>query len=527
MRFRFDFHKHLAALLCLPLTCLVTANTWSAVGLPAMFTDHLVLQRDREVPVWGWADPGEQVTVSIADQTASTTADAQGQWRVKLAALPGGYTAHTLTVKASNTVTVNDVLVGEVWVCSGQSNMQWPVAASWNADLTIPTANNPHIRMITNENAGVQKSLQDFEGAWQLCTPDVTANFSAVGYFFGEQLQQRLDVPVGLIDNAWGGSACEAWVERDRLAAQEEQYGPLLRRWAEIEAQPDMRDPYAAYEAAILKWQADAIVAKRAGQAVPPQPQRPNIQMVQQNRPANLFHGRVAPIAPYAIRGVIWYQGESNAGRAYQYRQLFPLMIQNWRDAWQQEDLSFYWVQLADFRDELPKPAESDWAELREAQTMTLDALKHTGQAVIIDIGEASDIHPRNKLEVGKRLARLALAQDYGLDIVHQSPRYESLEVKDGKAILLFKHRGSGLRAVDKKEIVGFTIAGNDHQFHPAQAQIQDDGRISVWSDQVPQPVAVRYAWADNPVCNLFNNEGLPVTPFRTDDWPGVTANNR
>ncbi len=230
---------------------------------------------------------------------------------------------------------------------------------------------------------------------------------------------------------------------------------------------------------------------------------------------------------PFAIRGVVWYQGESNASRAYQYRHLFPLMIQNWRDAWQQGDFPFYWVQLADFRAEKPDPSDSDWAELREAQTMTLDQLPNTGEAVIIDIGEAADIHPRNKLEVGERLARLALARDYGYDIAYRSPRFDSLKVEDGKAVLSFEHTGSGLRTVDHAQMLGFIISGPDHQWHPAQAKLRDSTTIEVWSDAVSEPAAVRYAWADNPVCNVYTKDGLPLTPFRTDDWPGVTADNR
>ena len=230
---------------------------------------------------------------------------------------------------------------------------------------------------------------------------------------------------------------------------------------------------------------------------------------------------------PLAIRGAIWYQGESNAPRAYQYRELFPLMIRNWREAWGQGDFPFYWVQLADFRDEKAEPVESDWAELREAQTQAVGKLPHAGQAVIIDIGEGSDIHPRNKLEVGKRLARLALAKDYSRELVDDSPRYASMQVRDGKIELTFAEVGQRLRTVDRNEVRGFAIAGEDRQWHWAQAKILDRDKVEVWHDQVPQPVAVRYAWADNPVCNLYSAEGLPVTPFRTDDWPGVTASAR
>ena len=238
-----------------------------------------------------------------------------------------------------------------------------------------------------------------------------------------------------------------------------------------------------------------------------------------QHRPANLYNGVLKPLIGYGIRGVIWYQGESNANRAFQYRELFPLMIQNWRDEWNRGDFPFYWVQLADFRKEKPEPADSDWAELREAQTLALDRLPNTGQAVIIDLGEADDIHPKNKQDVAKRLARLALAQDYGFDIVHQSPRYASMSRKGNKILLQFSQVGGGLDTFDIRTPIGFAVAGEDRQFFHASAKIIGNDQIEVWSDAVNKPIAVRYAWADNPVCNVQNREGLPLTPFRTDDW--------
>lgn len=494
------------------------------VALPSMLTSHMVLQRDREVPIWGWAEPSEKVTVSFAGQSVSTQADAEGNWMVKLKPMTASAESRSMTIQGANQVVLEDVLVGEVWVCSGQSNMQWAVNDSWNADLTVLSAKNPQIRLVTIENMGVQVPLQDFQGGWQVCSPETVGGFSAVGYNFGLQLQQVLGVPVGLIDNAWGGSSCEAWIERDRMGGDAEHYGPLMQKWADTEAQPEMKSSYEAYEQALLVWQKEAIAAKKAGQEVPRQPAPPNNPMVTQHRPGNLLNGRVHPIMPFAIRGAIWYQGESNAGRAYQYRHMFPLMVQNWREAWGQGDFPFYWVQLADFQAEPAGPSESTWAELREAQTMSVQALPHSGQAVIIDLGEAADIHPRNKAEVAKRLARLALAQDYGVSIVHRSPRYASMETQGNKIVVSFEDRGGGIRTVDKHDVVGFWIAGEDRQWKVAQAKVVDGQKVEVWNDEVAKPVAVRYAWADNPVCNLFNAEGLPVTPFRTDDWPGITA---
>jgi sialate O-acetylesterase len=518
---------HLLVSCCVGTLSLFGSQVVAEVALPSILSDHMVLQRDLPLTIWGWADPQEAISVALAGQNATTQADDQGRWSVKLSPLAATQDPQTLTVKGKNEINVKDVLVGEVWVCSGQSNMEWPVTETWNADLTIAAAKHPQIRLVTVANAGVQVPIHDFSGSWQICTPDTVKSFSAVGYHFGLVLQQLLDVPIGLIDNSWGGSSCEAWIQRDRFADQDALYGPLLQRWVMSESEAEPKAAYESYEAALLKWQSDVIAAKKSGQPLPDQPARPNTPLVAQHRPGNLFNGRVEPILPFAIRGAIWYQGESNASRAYQYRHMFPLMIRNWREAWDQGEFPFYWVQLADFKQEVAEPGDSDWAELREAQTMAVRELNQSGQAVIIDLGEGSDIHPREKAEVARRLARLALAQNYGWNIVHRSPQFSSMEIQEGKAILSFEHRGGGLRTVDERDVLGFAIAGEDRKWRAAQAKILDGEKVVVWHDELPQPVAVRYAWADNPVCNLFNAEGLPVTPFRTDDWPGVTAEAR
>jgi sialate O-acetylesterase len=274
-------------------------------------------------------------------------------------------------------------------------------------------------------------------------------------------------------------------------------------------------------------WKEKVAQAKEAGRTPPRRPRGPSNPLLGNQRPANLYQGVLNPIIGYGIRGVIWYQGESNAGRAYQYRHMFPLMITTWRDAWKQGDFPFYWVQLADFRNEVEAPAESGWAELREAQTMTL-SLPKTGQAVIVDLGEGRDIHPRNKQGVAKRLARWALANDYGIDVPYRSPEYKSMERQGAKIVLTFDHTGkSGLYTFDVNEPIGFTIAGEDKEFVNAQAKVIAPNKIEVWSDEISEPSAVRYAWADNPICNVQSREGLPLTPFRTDDWPGLTANER
>jgi sialate O-acetylesterase len=404
------------------------------------------------------------------------------------------------------------VLVGEVWICSGQSNMEWPVGASNDADLEIATAKYPLIRLITVPILGTQEPQKDFHGQWQTCRPDTVRGFTAVGYFFGRTLNQMLEVPIGLIDDAWGGSACEAWIRRDILAA-DEKYAPMLKRWDKLEKD-------------FAEWKTAADKAKAEGKK-PPTPSPRNLAdlMGGNSRPANIYNGVLKPTIGYGIRGAIWYQGESNAGRAYQYRDLFPLMIKSWRDEWGQGDFSFYWVQLADFMAETPEPKGSTWAELREAQTMT-KKLPKTGEAVIIDLGEGKDIHPKNKQDVANRLVRWALARDYGIKIACESPIYKAMEKNGNKIVLRFDHAGQGLKTFDVTEPRGFAIAGSDQKFVNAKAKIVAPGTVEVWSDAISEPAAVRYAWADNPVCNVYSAAGLPLTPFRTDDWPGVTVHN-
>ena len=480
-----------ACVLVVLAVCAVPAA--ADVSLNNMFGDHMVLQQGIKNKVWGQADPGEQVTVTLGGQTHSTTAAADGTWHVFLDPIQEYGGPHTLTVKGKNTVTFSDVLIGEVWVCAGQSNMQWSVNASNDPDLEKAAAKFPNIRLISVPQVGTQEPQWNFNGKWAVCSPETVGNFSAVGYCFGRQLHQTLGVPVGLINNAWGGSAAEAWVKREKIVAH-----PTLKaiheRWVKLESaeKPDAN------------------------------------QMKGNARPGNIHAGVLTPSIGYGIKGAIWYQGESNAGRAYQYRDLFPFMIKSWREEWGLGDFPFYWVQLADFKAEKSEPAESDWAELREAQTMTMKALPNTGEAVIIDIGEGKDIHPKNKQDVAKRLARWALAETYKVSgITCRSPLYKGMEKQGSKIVLSFDNVGpkaGDWRPFDVAEPIGFTIAGADKKFVPAKAVILPDGRIEVSSEAVAEPVAVRYAWADNPVCNMYSAAGLPLTPFRTDDFPGVTV---
>lgn len=502
----------------------VSSMARADVKVPALFTDHMVLQRDQANPVWGSADAGEKVTVVLGTQQKTATADTHGHWRATLDPMPAGG-PHRIVIEGKNRIVIQDILFGEVWVCSGQSNMQMAVSSSRDADLERMAANFPQIRLITVPRVGTQEPQEDFKGEWQLCSPATVGGFSAAGYFFGRELHQITGVPIGLINNSWGGSACEAWIRRD-LLKQDPIYQPLLERWKQTEATYDPAKAQANYQKQLDAWKEKANTARQAGKPLPRRPRAPGNPLVGQHRPANLYNGVLKPIIGYGIRGAIWYQGETNASRAYQYRKMFPLMITSWRQEWKQGDFPFYWVQLADFKQEVNTPQESEWAELREAQTMTL-SLPNTGQAVIIDIGEANNIHPKHKQDVGIRLARWALAKVHGMDIVYRSPQYKSMEIKGNRAVIKFQYVGQGLGTVDGNDVLGFAIAGADKKFVNATAKLIGTDTVEVSSSEVNAPVAVRYAWADNPICNLYNKTLLPVTPFRTDDWPGVTAEAR
>lgn len=499
----------IAALLSLSLA---QADVW----MPSIFSDHMVLQRDLENPLWGTAAPGATVTVAIAGQHHQTEADAEGRWRVHLDPLPAGG-PHQLTVEAGDQRVFDDVLVGEVWFCSGQSNMAWSIARSNEASLEIVSANHPQIRFIKVPRKGTPEPQVDFEGQWAICSPDTVADFSAVGYLFGRRLHDTLGVPIGLVDISWGGSSAEAWVPREVL----ERYDHYRAYLAELDESLDgytdavHAENSAEWRTALAAWEAAGSEGRR--------PRYPRDPRYDNKRAGNIYNGIVHPVLGYGLRGNIWYQGESNTGRDPQtYGHLFPLVIETLRENWGQGDFPFYWVQLTSYRAQNPEPEDTDWARLREIQTMTLDVVPNGGQAVIIDAGEGRDIHPRDKHTVANRLARIALARDYGFDLPYKSPRYESMEVNDGRVLLNFKHAdGRRFRAFGVNDPIGFALAGEDRVFKWAEAKIvgPDHNQVEVWSDEVPHPVAVRYGWANNPVFNLFDSEGLPITPFRTDDW--------
>jgi sialate O-acetylesterase len=628
------------------------------VRLPHIIGSNMVIQRNQELRIWGWANRGEKVTVHFKDTVVSKRAGMDGKWLITFPAMEAGG-PYTMKVRGRNIITLENILIGDVWVCSGQSNMESRVEAFPWAGEEAARADYPEIRLFTvPKNTQLQPADEISGGEWLECNPETVLPFSAVGYFFGRHIHKEIGVPVGLLNTNWGGTNIETWIsgksigqvpeftERVAGLADFSQEEEIERRKAEMK---ETIDKYAADEPGIqnghavwaeveldlegwgtmeipklwegadlpgldgivwfrLEVDLPAEVARRGitlelgpiddsdwtwvngnkvGETmqkynldriyvVPPEYLNtgPNVIAVRvedtgggggfhgsseqmkivsddfiislagewhfrvspaeldlntgavlgpNSNPTLLFNGMIHPLLNFRVKGAIWYQGESNASRAYQYRELFPLMIEDWRKHWEFPDMPFMFVQLANFMEPSKKPGESAWAELREAQSMAL-SFPHTGMAVAIDIGEADDIHPINKQDVGKRLALAALNIAYGKDLVHSGPVYEDMIIAGDNIILSFEHVGGGLMARNRYGYLnGFSIAGEDRIFHWARARIQGD-KVFVYSEKVKQPVAVRYGWADNPDdVNLYNAEGLPASPFRTDDWPGVT----
>jgi sialate O-acetylesterase len=489
----------------------ISAFAQAAVKPAALFSDGCVLQQEMPLPVWGWAENGERVTVEFQGQKVSAVT-ANGKWLVTLKSLKAGG-PFEMKISGVNTVAIKNVLVGEVWLCSGQSNMAWRLSQTTNAEADIAAAKYPNIRLFTVPNSPKDEPVSDVKADWKECTPETAKSFSAVGYFFGRALHlARKGVPVGLINSSVGGTPSEAWTSSPvvngdpNFAGVRERYAKAVADWPAAKAK---------WEAALEKHKEIAAEAKAAGKTAPPAPAKP-FGPEHQNRPVGLYNGMIAPLVPYALRGAIWYQGESNATRAYEYRAIFPAMIQDWRKAWG-NDFTFLFVQLAPYA---PPPAGT-YAELREAQALTLK-LPKTGMAVITDVGEEKDIHPKQKAPVGERLALAARAIAYGEKIEYSGPTYSGMKVEGNRAVLSFTHVGGGLVAKGDR-LAGFTIAGADQKFVPAEAEIKGD-KIIVHSPQVAQPVAVRFGWENYPMLNLWNKAGLPASPFRTDDFLMVTA---
>ncbi|HYF29807.1 MAG TPA: sialate O-acetylesterase [Chitinophagaceae bacterium] len=636
----------------LSATFSITAN----VSLPNIFSDHMVLQRNKPIHVWGWASPGENVKVSIGSASQSVKTNKQGKWRVSLPAMTAGG-PHTLTISGKNTIQFNDVMIGEVWLCSGQSNMEWPLNSSANAEQEISQANYPMIRHIKVGREPTLTPQENFKGGpWQVCAPATAGSFTAVGYFFARELFKELNVPIGLINSTWGGTNVETWtshasffghpefaalqsimptsfdsiIEKQQVAlnkmilnvqgtmplpAEAKQFSwanyndanwktmTLPSSWenkglteldgtvwfrrefniaadtrisnAEISLGPidDIDSTFVngifigatnrynierrySIPDGVLKSGKNIIAVKvidnGGGGGLNGTPAQMKLQLgntamsltgdwkyriaeyrgitsVGPNQyPSLLYNGMIHPLTNYPIAGVIWYQGESNAGRGMQYSVAFPLMIEDWRKQWK-DPFPFYFVQLANYGADkgTNQNGGSNWAELRESQAATL-RLPNTGMAVTIDIGESNDIHPRNKQDVGKRLAANALAKTYGKNVMYSGPTYQSMQILGNKAFITFSNVPTGFEVRNKYGYInGFEIAGADQKFYYAKAFIEGD-KIAVFSEAVPQPVAVRYAWADDPHdVNLYNKEGFPAAPFRTDNWKGRTQGNK
>lgn len=509
------------------LLCCGTAH--AAVQAAQLFADHMVLQRDIAVPVWGWAEAGEPITVTIDGQEQKAVTGADGRWQVRLAPLTIG-APRTMTIAGrQETLRFTDILVGEVWVCGGQSNMSFPVVQAKDGAHEIETADMPEIRLfeatggksptVVLERMNPKHLPDGMNGSgqercvWHLCDRKSVVSFSAAGYFFGRALQRELKVPIGLIHNGVGATPIEAWMSNEALAAAPE-LKKVLDWWTAVDAFAETTEGKRQVQALVDA--ADKKIGKWGWRQDGYQPPLNRL-----GHPSTFFNSRVNPLIPYAIRGVIWYQGEANTGNAYEYRSFFPALIADWRKHWGQGDFPFLFVQLANWGGP-PKaaPTQSEWAELREAQAMALK-LPHTGMAVTIDIGNPGDIHPNNKQDVGARLALVARAVAYGEKLTSTGPVYREAKSEGHGIRVFFDSIGGGL-AARSGAVKGFAIAGDDRVFVWATAEIQGDS-ILLSADQVKTPVAARYAWAHCPDCNLINQEGLPASPFRTDAWPGLT----
>ena len=636
---------------------LTFTSAHAEIKLPNVFSSNMVLQRDMPVKIWGWADKREKIKILFHGDTTTLKADKKGKWQTELKSMPAGG-PFELVIKGTNEIILTNILIGDVWVCSGQSNMEWPLTLTNKAEEEISNAKYPRIRLFTVPKKISSMPLDDCESeGWEVCTPQSIGSFSAVGYFFGRKLNEKLDVPIGLIHTSWGGTNVETWTSSSSIEQMEgfEGFGQELKAFDEAAViarqrekveeitgplpdkdlgMKDNKPVWASPQTDFSLWKEmdlpqlwesaglqglDGIIwfqkefdlelsdllgdieihlgpiddsdvtfingieiGKTNQKYNEPRIYFPNREALKVGRnilvvrvedtgggggiygkseemfvkvdnkkialsgtwrykigegniqlsigpnsmPALLFNAMINPLIPFAIKGAIWYQGESNAGRAYQYRSLFPNMINNWREQWGQGDFPFFFVQLANFMAPSASPEESAWAELREAQSLTL-SLPNTGMATIIDIGEAGNIHPKNKQDVGRRLALSALKIAYNLEIVHSGPTFKEIQIDGNIAILTFDNLGSGFYLKNKYGYVnGFSMAGDDKIFHWAKAKISED-KIIVTCIKVEKPLALRYGWANNPEdLNLYNLEGLPAVPFRTDDWPGITVDN-
>ncbi len=493
----------------------------SEVTLPHVIGNNMVLQRDMQVPIWGWASAGEEVTITLSAEaegveplsTRTVVADAEGNWQIKLPAMAAGG-PYTLRVKGSNTLELTNILFGEVWVCSGQSNMQWSVNASKDNEAEIAAAMYPKIRLFYVPRVPSGLPQQDVVANWYETTPETIPNFSAVAYYFGRKLYKNLDVPIGLINTSWGGTRIEPWTPPVGLDAVPA-LATISKEVQDIQANYRAQLPQKVKE--IEAWIAETRDALETDAPLTPMPDNTH-PLRHQQRPTALYNGMVHPIVPYGIRGALWYQGESNLRDGMLYHEKMKALINGWREVWKQGDFPFYFVQLAPFNYGGRNASPFFLPQIWEAQAATL-ALPNTGMAVTTDIGNLRDIHPRNKQEVGRRLALWALAKTYGRDdVTHSGPLYKSMAVEQNAIRLTFDAIGSGLMSRDGEPLTWFQIAGEDQEFVEASATI-DGNTIVVSSDTIANPVAVRFGWHQSAEPNFVNKEGLPASPFRTDSW--------
>ncbi len=499
--------------------CLAIPLQANDLKLAAVFADHMVLQREKPVPIWGWTDPGDKITVSFAGQKQTVAADAKGKWLVKLDPMTASEESRVLVVRSEQQkaeVKVADVLVGEVWLGSGQSNMAMAVSRCRDFEAEKAAAKLPLIRMFKESSAAATEPQADAKGTWEVCSPDTVGNYSATLYFFGREIARELKVPVGLINSSVGGTPIESWI-----AAEVQANTPELKNAHQADLKVfngfDLEAAKANYAKALEQWKAQVAKAKAAGATPPTRPVDPAVTRGRRGAPGGLFNAKIHPLIPFAVRGVLWYQGEANSSteKAPLYHHQLKALVTDWRNRWG-EELPFAWVQLPNFN-----RAGEGWSVVREGMLKTLE-LPKTGMAITVDIGDPKDIHPVNKQDVGKRLSMWALASVYAKKgIAMSGPLPVKHAVRDSNVIITFKHTDDGLRA--KGEITGFQIAGEDKKWLPAMARIEGDTVIVSHRD-LAKPVAVRYAWESNPMCNLTNGQGLPASPFRTDDWPLVGA---
>ncbi len=512
----------------LSLLFLTPSLLLAELSVPHFFSDHMVLQRERPATIWGKATPGAEIKITFKNQSATIQTGADGKWRTQIQTGPADATGATLTItNGTDKIQIADVLVGEVWFASGQSNMFYTMDRSPEYAGLIAESNHPALRMFNAPLVTAAENQDDIEGIWQTTTPETTPGFSAVAFFFARKLHLELGIPVGVIKSAWGGKPVETFTSREALNTLPATKA-LVDATLKDAASYDQAKADTAYATKLEQWKTTMAAAKGKSpeerKRLPKKPDAPKPPLLTEGKPGVLFASMIHPFAGYTMRGAIWYQGEGNAkAGAVPYDQTLPLMINDWRKRWNDE-FSFYYVQLASYHAPSTAPGTPDsWALTQDRMRLVLNTTPKTGMAITNDVGEANDIHPKNKKDPGERLARWALAKDYGQNLTYSGPLFRTSQTRDKAIRVTFDQCGTGLKSSDGSPLKRFEIAGSDKTWHWADAKIDGTDSVLVSSPQVPQPAAVRYAWAANPEgANLVNSEGLPTSVFRTDDWDDV-----